>query len=147
MDLFLVLTAAFMLAAHVSVLHAEAGRDLPFPTDHLLVLLTAALLAALGLTVPLIRTRDGLDTVAARWRDRARRPVGVGLMLTGALTGLLFEVPPLPAVVTGALLGGVYMAFTVVVVALVSSLVRNTLAAVGIAVLALALNRSAAREI
>jgi cytochrome bd-type quinol oxidase subunit 2 len=67
----------------------EAGRDLPLSTEHLLVLLMAAFPVALGLTVPLMRTREGLDTVAVRWWERARWPVGVGLMLTGVVTGLV----------------------------------------------------------
>lgn len=54
----------------------------------------AGLLAATGLLVPLLRTRSGHDTVAARWWGRARRPVGVGLMLVGVATGLVgFLVP------------------------------------------------------
>ncbi|WP_017581362.1 SdpI family protein [Nocardiopsis valliformis] len=89
MDLFLVLMGAFMLAVHVIVLHGEAGRDLPLSTEHLVVLLMAAFSVALGLTVPLMRTRDGLDSVAVRWWERARWPVGVGLMLTGVVTGLV----------------------------------------------------------
>lgn len=89
MDLFLVLMGALMLAVHVIVLHDEAGRVLPLSTEHLMVLLMAAFPVALGLTVPLMRTRDGLDTVAVRWWERARWPVGVGLILTGVVTGLV----------------------------------------------------------
>lgn len=106
MDLFLVLMGGFMLAIHVVVLHAEAGRPLPPATEHLVVLLVAGFVAGLGLLVPLMRSGDGHDTVAARWWDRARRPVGVGLVLVGVATGLVgFLVPgTLWAVLMGVLM-------------------------------------------
>ncbi|MEU3305695.1 ABC transporter [Nocardiopsis sp. NPDC055551] len=61
----------------------------------------------------------------------------VGALVAWAFTAMFFDGPPLPATMLGALLGGVYMVFVVAVVALASSLVRNALAVVGIAVLVL----------
>lgn len=89
MDLFLVLMGVFLLAAHVIVLHAEAGRDLFLSTEHLMLLLLVGFQVAVGLMVPLLSSGGGHDTPAARWWERARWPVGVGLMLTGAVTGLV----------------------------------------------------------
>lgn len=106
MDLFLVLLGGFMLATHVIILHSEAGRDLPFSTEHLMALLMAGFLVAMGLLVPLMRARSGYDTVAARWWARARWPVSVGVMLIGVATGLVgILVPgPLWAVLVGVLM-------------------------------------------
>jgi hypothetical protein len=89
MDLFLILMSVFLLAVHVIVLHEEAGRGLPLAAEQLMPLLMAGFLAALGLMVPLLRTGEGLATAAARWWERARRPVGAGLVLTGAVVGLV----------------------------------------------------------
>lgn len=61
----------------------------------------------------------------------------VGALMAWAFTAMLFDGPPLPSTMLGALLGGVYMVFVVAVVVLASSLVRNALAVVGIAVLGL----------
>ncbi|WP_017585813.1 hypothetical protein [Nocardiopsis ganjiahuensis] len=106
MDLFLVLMGAFLLATHVVMLRSEAGRALPLSTEHLVVLLVAGFMAGVGLLVSLLRSGDGHDTVAARWWDRARRPVGVGLALVGVATGLVgFLVPgTLWAVLMGVLM-------------------------------------------
>lgn len=60
-----------------------------------------------------------------------------GALVAWAFTALLFDGPPLSAVMLGALMGGVYMVLVVAVVALASSLTRNALAVVGIAVLVL----------
>jgi hypothetical protein len=106
MDLFLVLTSGFMLATHAVVLHSEAGRDLPLSADRLLALLMAGFVVCFGLLAPLLRAGSGQDTVAARWWDRARWPVGVGLMLVGAVTGLVGFLAPgtLWAALTGLLM-------------------------------------------
>ncbi len=63
----------------------------------------------------------------------------VGALVAWAFTAMFFGGPPLPATMFGALLGGLYMVFVVAVVALASSLVRNALAVVGVAVLVLVL--------
>lgn len=89
MDLFLVLLGGFLLATHLIMLHLEAGRDLPLSAEHLLALLVAGFLVAMGLLVPLTRARAGYGTVGARWWDRARWPVGVGFVLLGVATGLV----------------------------------------------------------
>ena len=106
MDLFLVLLAGFVLATHVVLLHSETGRDLPLPTEHLVVLLTAGFTAGLGLLVAFIRAGADQDTVMARWWDRARWSVGGGLVLVGLATGLVgFLVPgTLWAILMGVLM-------------------------------------------
>lgn len=129
-------TAAEALGSHV---------ELVAPLGVLLVVLVAATALALDAspgrsafyrsrvrgTARLILPRVALPALAAVFAHL------VGALVAWACTALLFDAPPLPAVLAGALLGGAYMTFAVAVVALSSALVRNTLAAVGLAVLVL----------
>ncbi|WP_017585811.1 hypothetical protein [Nocardiopsis ganjiahuensis] len=130
------MTAAEALGSHV---------ELVAPLGVLLVVLVAATALTLDAspgrsvfyrsrvrgTARLILPRVALPALAAVFAHL------VGALVAWGTTALLFGAPPLAAVLAGALLGGVYMAFAVAVVALSSALVRNTLAAVGLAVLVL----------
>lgn len=61
----------------------------------------------------------------------------VGALATWGVTSLLFESLPLGATLLGSLLTGLYLVMAVAVVALVSTLARNTLATVAFSLLAL----------
>ncbi|MBQ1082215.1 hypothetical protein KBX21_13520 [Nocardiopsis sp. B62] len=105
LDLNLAVLAAFLLAVHVVMLHSESGRELPMSTDQLMALLLAVFLMALGLLVLVVRAREGHDTPAVRWWNRARWSVGGGVVAVGVLTGAVGLLPePRWAALTGVLL-------------------------------------------
>ncbi|GAB3705908.1 hypothetical protein [Nocardiopsis oceani] len=107
LDLFLVLMGGFVLVIHTVMLRAEAGRELPLSTDHMMVLFVAAFLVGMGLLVPLLRAKADYDTLSARWWDRARWPVGIAVALVGVLcaaVGFLASEPMLAAYLVGLML-------------------------------------------
>lgn len=104
LNLFLPLLSLVFAALHTVMLLREAGRETWPPTDHLVALVLAVFLVGLGLITPLLRAGRGSDDLFARWWDRARRPMGAGIVLvvvvTGA-TGLLLGEPVMAAFSVG----------------------------------------------
>lgn len=104
LDLLLPLLSLALAALHTVLLLWEAGRATWPSNDHLMVAILTFFLVGLGLIVPLLRAARGSDDPAARWWERARRPVSAGIVLVGSVTGatgLLLGEPVMAAYATG----------------------------------------------
>lgn len=104
LNLLLPLLSLVLAILHTVLLLREAGRATWPSTDHLMLAVLALFLVGVGLIVPLLRPGAGSDDPVARWWERARVPVGVGIVLVGsvtAATGFLLGEPVMAAYATG----------------------------------------------
>ena len=104
LNLLLPLLSLALAALHTVLLLWEAGHATWPSNDHLMAAVLAFFLVGLGLIVPLLRAARGSDDPAARWWERARRPVSAGIVLVGSVagaTGFLLGEPVMAAYATG----------------------------------------------